>query len=125
MSEAKSVTSPMAYDVELSSLSLTLQNPSLYRSMVGVLQYVILSHPDVAFAVNRVCQYMHSPTKTHWFTVKCILRYLKGILRYGLWFHHDSPRDLEAFNDADWASSRSNHRLTSGYAIYLDKNLIS
>jgi hypothetical protein len=35
-----------------------------YRSLVGGLQYLTLTQPDIAFAVNKVCQYLHSPTTT-------------------------------------------------------------
>ncbi|PKI70550.1 hypothetical protein CRG98_009055 [Punica granatum] len=47
------------------------------RSTVGSLQYLSLTRPDIAYAVNRVCQFMHCPTTVHWMAVKRILRYLK------------------------------------------------
>ncbi|CAN1184716.1 Retrovirus-related Pol polyprotein from transposon RE2, partial [Linum perenne] len=49
-------------------------DPKLYRQTVGALQYVTITRPDITFAVNRVCQYMHSPTVQHWQAVKRILR---------------------------------------------------
>ncbi|KAK1610097.1 hypothetical protein QYE76_033770 [Lolium multiflorum] len=45
-----------------------------YRSIVGGLQYLTLTRPDICFAVNRVCQFLHSPTEDHWAAVKRILR---------------------------------------------------
>nr|GEV67949.1 hypothetical protein [Tanacetum cinerariifolium] len=69
-----------------SSLSLdgstTFSNPVKYRQVVGSLQYVTLSRPDIAFAVNKVCQYMHAPTENHWSAVKQILRYLHGTIEH-------------------------------------------
>jgi hypothetical protein len=45
---------------------------------VGALQYLTFTRPDICFAVNRVCQFMHAPTDSHWAPVKRILRYLKA-----------------------------------------------
>ena len=36
-----------------------LPDPTEYRSVVGVLQCLTLTRPDIAFAVNQVCQFMH------------------------------------------------------------------
>jgi hypothetical protein len=48
-----------------------------YRSIVGALQYLTLTHPDISFVDNEVCQYLHSLTSVHWTTVKRILHFLK------------------------------------------------
>jgi histone deacetylase 1/2 len=43
-----------------------------YHSIVGGLQYLTLTHPDLSFAVNKVCQFMSQPTDVHWEAVKRI-----------------------------------------------------
>lgn len=63
-----------------------LVNASEYRAIVGSLQYLTFSHPDITYAVNRVCQQFQNPTKADLKAVKCILRYLKGTLDYRLRF---------------------------------------
>jgi hypothetical protein len=66
MHEAKPVTSPMSSSTILSKHSGTsLSDPTSYRSAVGSLQYLSLTHPDIAFAVSKVCQFMANPTKDH------------------------------------------------------------
>lgn len=45
-------------------------NPPTYRSIVGALQYLIISHPDLVYVVNQVCQFMHQPSSIHWTAIK-------------------------------------------------------
>jgi hypothetical protein len=84
MHEAKPITSPMASSSSLSAFSGDpMENPTLYRSTVGSLQYLSFTRPDLGFAVNRVCQFMHRPLQPHWQAVKRILQYLKHTLSHG------------------------------------------
>ncbi|CAN6703711.1 unnamed protein product [Malus baccata var. baccata] len=66
-----------------SSLLITegtsLANPSLYKNLVGSLQYLTFTRPYIAFAVNFVCQYMTNLTDIHLGAVKRIIRYLQAI----------------------------------------------
>jgi len=91
MSEAKPVKTPMSTAHALSLLSSDpLTDPSPYRSLVGALQYLYLTRPDISFAVNKVSQFMHRPTSLHLQAVKRILRYLKSTISYGLLLRHSS-----------------------------------
>ncbi|KAJ9538822.1 hypothetical protein OSB04_031555 [Centaurea solstitialis] len=137
LSNAKPVSSPMTTTANLAlGDNARLADPVKYRKIVGALQYVTLSHPDITFAVNKVCQFMHSPTKHHWSAVKQILCYLQGTADYGLRIMHDFGTNLHAytdsaydsltgFSDSDWAGCPDDHRSTGGYAIYLGSNLVS
>lgn len=58
-------------------------NPTAYRSIIGSLRYIVNTRPDLAFAVGVVSRYMEAPSKDHWAAVKHILRYLKGMIKYG------------------------------------------
>jgi len=62
---------------------------------------------------------MAAPRSTHFSTVLCILCYLKGTLFHGLHFSSQSPLQLHAYTDADWANDPTDHRFTTGYCSYL------
>lgn len=57
-----------------------LSNPTEYRFIVGGLQYLTWTRPNLSFAVNQVCQFMHAPREQHMQAAKRILRFLKGTL---------------------------------------------
>ncbi|GKA77945.1 putative RNA-directed DNA polymerase [Tanacetum coccineum] len=130
LSNCNLVSSPM---VTSSSLSLddAFSNPVKYRQVVGSLQYVTLSRPDIAFAVNKVCQFMHAPTEIHWYAVKRILRYLHGTVEHGMLIRRSSSSTLQAFTDVLWKGNPDTSLDAfsdadwAGFAIYLGSNLIS
>nr|XP_018622536.1 uncharacterized mitochondrial protein AtMg00820-like [Nicotiana tomentosiformis] len=74
---------------------------SRHWSIVGSLQYLTLTRPDIAHAVNLASQFMQSPNNTHYQDVKRILRYVKGTTKYGLSILSQSPFRLYGFSDAD------------------------
>ncbi|KAJ4776116.1 hypothetical protein LUZ62_060373 [Rhynchospora pubera] len=126
MANAKPAPTPMATTPPLFQNDSSLfDDPSQYRSVVGALQYATLTRPDISYAVNRVSQFMHKPTINHWAATKRILRYLCGTLGFGLTFHSNSPPQINAYCDADWAGCPDDRRSTTGFAIYLGNNLVS
>ncbi|XP_059070464.1 uncharacterized mitochondrial protein AtMg00810-like [Cryptomeria japonica] len=126
MDGAKPVRTPICSQEKLSKFTgSAFSDPTLYRSVVGALQYLTLTRPDITFAVNKVCQFMQQPTDDHWNAVKRILQYLKETLSYGLQLSKSSPLTLNAFSDSDWAGCPDDRRSTSGYCIFLGPNLIS
>ena len=129
MTEVQPISSPMTTTCKLSKSGSDLfSDPTLYRSIVGVLQYTTITRPEISFAVNKVCQFMSNPLDTHWTAVKRILRYLKGTPNHGLQLRpaiSDQPIPLGGLWNADWASDVDDRRSTSGAAVYLGPNLIS
>ncbi|GJY70310.1 hypothetical protein Tco_0474013 [Tanacetum coccineum] len=62
---------------------------------------------------------------SHLHAVKRIFRYLKGQPKLGLWYPRDSPFDLEAFSDSDYARASLDRKSTTGGCQFLGKRLIS
>jgi Reverse transcriptase (RNA-dependent DNA polymerase) len=62
MHGAKHTNTPMAIGQQLSKfVGESFDDPQLYRSIVGALQYVTITRPEISFAVNQVSQFMHTP----------------------------------------------------------------
>nr|GEZ60743.1 ribonuclease H-like domain-containing protein [Tanacetum cinerariifolium] len=80
-----------------------VSDPTLYPSLAGALQYLTFTHPNLSYAVQQVCLYMHDPRDPHFTALKRILRYVRGTLDYGLQLHVSSTTQLNAYTDADWA----------------------
>ena len=126
MEGAKEVITPLN-----SSVSLTLQDgsastdPTQYRRLVGSLQYLAFTRPDISFTVNKLSQFMHAPSELHWQSLKRVLRYLKGTIHHGLYLHKNSTTHLTAFSDSDRGGIEYGGRSTTAYLLFLGSNIIS
>jgi hypothetical protein len=125
MHDCQSSRTPVDTSFKLSADGEPFSDPTLYRSLVGALQYLTLTRPELSYAVQQACLYMHDPRVPHHNHVKRILRYLKGTLDHGLHINSSSPTTLTAYSDADWAGCPDTRRSTSGYCVFLGNNLVS
>lgn len=128
MASSSPVPTPMLPTDKLMLASadpLSAEDSTRYRSVVGALQYLSLTRPDISFYVNRVCQFLSAPTTTHWAAVKRILRYLHATSDLGMCITKTASSLLSAFSDADWAGNPDDRQSTGGYAIFFGGNLIS
>ena len=126
MDMAKDVHTPLS-----TSTPLTLSDGSAptdsteYRKVIGGLQYLGLTRPDIAFVVNQLSQFMHKPTTCHWTTAKRILRYLKQTMFHGILIQQSRPFNLHTFVDADWAANTDTRVSTTAFITFLGSNPIS
>lgn len=126
MLDAKPVTTPMAANPRLTLRSGTkMDSPQEYRTVLGSLQYLSFTRPDIAYAVNRLSQFMHCPTDIHWQAVKRILRYLAGTASHGIFLRSDAPLSLHAYSDADWAGDTHDYVSTNAYILYFGSSPIA
>ncbi|XP_019199141.1 PREDICTED: uncharacterized protein LOC109192889 [Ipomoea nil] len=125
MVDCKPLATPVPVTRPVSESVVPYADPTQYRSLAGALQYLTVTRPDLSFAVNRVCQHMHSPTTEHWAMLKRVLRYVKGTLHFGLFIRLSSSVAVHAFSDSDWAGDLADRKSTSGFAVFLGDNLIS
>ncbi|GKE50726.1 hypothetical protein Tco_1485882, partial [Tanacetum coccineum] len=75
--------------------------------------------------VCACARFQVTPKVSHLHAVKMIFRYLKGQPKLGFWYSRDSPFDLEAFSDNDYAGASLDRKSTTGGCQFLGKGLIS
>nr|GEW69462.1 ribonuclease H-like domain-containing protein [Tanacetum cinerariifolium] len=75
-----------------------VSDPMLYQSLAGALRYLTFTRPNISYAVQQVCLYMHGPREPHLVALKRILRY---------------------------AGCPVTHRSTSIYCVFLSDNLLA
>ncbi|GJX11817.1 putative ribonuclease H-like domain-containing protein, partial [Tanacetum coccineum] len=97
----------------------------LYRSMIGSLMYLTASRPDIMLAVCACARFQVTPKTSHLLAVKRIFRYLKGKPTLGLWYSRDSPFELVAYTDSDYAGATQDRKSTTGGCQFLGNRLIS
>ncbi|GJR37976.1 putative ribonuclease H-like domain-containing protein [Tanacetum coccineum] len=97
----------------------------MYRSMIASLMYLTSSRLDIMFAVCVCARFQVNPKVSHLHAVKRIFRYLKGQPKLGLWYPKDSPFDLVAYTDSDYAGASLDRKSTTGGCQFLGCRLSS
>src|SRR5512141_26691 len=101
MSECHPTATPVDTRAKLSASDGTpVKDPTEYRSLAGALQYLTLTRPELAYAVQQVCLFMHDPREPHLALVKRILWHVKGSLSTGLHIGSGPSQSLTAYSDA-------------------------
>ncbi|GJX47426.1 putative ribonuclease H-like domain-containing protein [Tanacetum coccineum] len=124
-SSVKTASTPMETHKPLSKdADGTDVDVHLYRSMIGSLMYLTSSRPDIMFVVCACSRFQVQPKASHMHAVKRIFRYLKGQPTLGLWYPKDSPMDLMAYSDSDYAGASLDRKSTTGGCQFLGHRLI-
>lgn len=126
MKDSRPVSTPMASILKLSrNDDIAEVNQTLYRSMIGKLQYVVHNRPYIILEAGIVARFSANPKENHMMTMKRILRYLKGIEDYGLYYKKIEKFELKVYTDVDWARNMDDRKSASGGAFFLGKRLVS
>ena len=123
---AKPCSTPMAPNVQVTkSISNPLSISSLLATLASQLDYLIVTHPNIAYSVSVLSPYMSSPTVSHWAAVEHILCYLKEAPGRGILYKKHGHTRIECFSNADRVGSKEDRRSTSGYCVFFGGNLTS
>ncbi|GKA82002.1 putative ribonuclease H-like domain-containing protein [Tanacetum coccineum] len=128
-SDVKTVSTPMeTHKPLLKDADGEDVDEHMYRSMIGSLMYLTSSRPDIMFTVCFCARFQVNPKVSHLYAVKRIFRYLKGQPKLGLWYPKDSPFDLVAYTDSDYARASldrdsNEKKLIQMIKIHTDKNV--
>jgi hypothetical protein len=102
MTACKSARTPVDTSPKLSaSTGPPVADPTEYWSLIGALQYLTFTRPDIAYAVQQVCLHMHDLREQHLAAIKRILCYVKGMLSHGLQLYSSSPASMISYTAAD------------------------
>ncbi|XP_020263318.1 uncharacterized protein LOC109839299 [Asparagus officinalis] len=121
----KPIQTPLSTSTKLTHTVPLFNDLSLYLPVVSALQYATLTRPDLAFAVNKLHQFMSMSTINHWQAVQRNLRYLMHTISHGLFISKSTSLLLHEFSNASWAGCPVDQKSSGGYAIFLGNNLIS
>ncbi|GJX81347.1 hypothetical protein Tco_0330828 [Tanacetum coccineum] len=109
-------------EADMNNLDTTIQ--------IGLLRYTQaegIDYNEVFAPIARIeaIRYQVNPKVSHLHAVKRIFRYLKGQPKLGLWYLKDSPFDLVAYTDSDYAGASLDRKSTTGCCQFLRCRLIS
>ncbi|KAD5317971.1 hypothetical protein E3N88_17917 [Mikania micrantha] len=90
--------------------SSEMVNPTDYRRIIGCLRYLTHTRPDLSYAVGLVSRFMEAPRTTHMQAVKHLLRYVKGIVHFGIKYAMNGDAELIGYSDRSHATDRNDGR---------------
>ncbi|GJX29292.1 uncharacterized mitochondrial protein-like protein [Tanacetum coccineum] len=96
----------------------------MYWSMIGSMMYLTSSRSDIMFAVCVCDRYQANLKVSNLYAMKSIFRYLKGQPKLGLWYPKDSPLDLVAYTDSDYARANLDRKSIIGGCQFIGCRLI-
>ncbi|XP_019178879.1 PREDICTED: berberine bridge enzyme-like 21 [Ipomoea nil] len=125
MTECKTLSTPISTSKAVGIDTTLHDDPTQYKSLAVALQYLTITHPDISFAVNQLCQHMSAPTVSHLEQLKRVLRYVKGIVTFGLRVRQSSSREIHALSDSDWAGCLEDRNLQVVLLCFFGSNLVT
>ncbi|XP_021774228.1 uncharacterized protein LOC110738163 [Chenopodium quinoa] len=100
-------------------------DPEHYRKIVGKLNFLSHTRPDLAFSVQTLSQFMQQPRLHHVKALQHVLRYVSHTLGQGIILYATDQLSLTAYSDSDWASCPNTRRSVTGYVLLLGKSPVS
>ena len=127
-SQCNSVQTPMEAELKLSKSETEEEiDATSFRRNIGCLRYLLHTQTDLAYSVEVLSHYMHSPRASHGAAMKQVLRYLRGSISYGLTFERSSLKvpKLIGYRDSSYESDPDDGKSTTGHIFYLGESPIT
>lgn len=122
----KKAVTPLPLHLKLHAADAPLySNPTHYRSLVGKLNFLTHTRPDLAFTVQTLSQFMQNPTDAHYQALTHTLNYLASTIDHGILLKASDQLRLQAYSDSDWGACLDTRRSVSGYLLLFGNSPIS
>ncbi|XP_062114126.1 uncharacterized mitochondrial protein AtMg00810-like [Humulus lupulus] len=122
----KPTSTPMEPNLKLTQESSDiLDNPQFYRCIIGKLQYLTITRPDLFYSFNKLSQFLSASRVPHLKASQRLLQYVKESSGLGIFFSANSDVKLKAYMDSDWGAYQGTRRSTTGFYVFLGNSLIS
>ena len=126
MNDSNHVSIPCELGTKLiADMNTPFVDETLYRQLVGSLNYLTLTRPDISYSVGLVSRFMSKPQQTHFKVAKRILRYIKGTINMGLFYDANSEFILHGYTDSDLGGDPNDGKSTCGYCFFVGSGAIS
>ena len=102
-----------------------MANAKQFWSIIGGLNYLCHTRPDITFPVNVLSRFMHSPSLHHLGAAKRVSRYVAGTINFGIWYSKVSRFGLYGFSHSNWAGCLEDKKSTSSCMFSLGSGAIS
>jgi hypothetical protein len=126
MEDCRPMSTPMVTNwKKLSASDSQLVDATIYRQLIDSLMYLVNTRPDICFFVNTLNQHMVESRSVHWIGTKHVLRYIAGIVDFGLDYIRGDRVSLVGYTDSDWEGFATDRKRTSGCCFGLGSRLVS
>nr|XP_033514894.1 uncharacterized protein LOC117279451 [Nicotiana tomentosiformis] len=103
----------------LADMGEPLSDLSTYRRIVGKLNFLQHTRPDIAFSVQHLSQFLPAPQVPHMFAAIHVLRYLFATPVMGILLFPGVDFSLKAYSDSDWTACAMSRMSIAGNFITL------
>lgn len=122
----KTVDTPLPLYLKLQADDTNLySDPELYRCLVGKLNFLTHTRPDLAYSVQTLSQFMQQPSCSHFSALQHLLHYVHSIAGQGILLKASDKLTLQAYSDSDWGAFPDSRRSITGYLLLLGSSPIS
>lgn len=123
---SKSAATPLPLNLKLNMINGPfLDDPEMYRSMVGKLNYLTNTRPELFYVVQTLGQFMQSPRVPHLQALNHTVRYVNHIVSQGILFKASNSLKVQAFSGSDWASFPDTRRSITDYIVLFENSPVS
>eukprot|EP00253_Pinus_taeda_P020165 PITA_20165 len=126
MIECNSLSTPMEQNLKLTSIEgKEFEDATKYKRLVGSINYIATTRPDISFDVGILFSFMENPCEGHWSAAKRVLEYLKGIQDFGIKYTQVGDFNLIVYSDSDFDGDKETRVSTLSYVMSVGPGVVS